>query len=46
MGVSTMAIAMDGIDCLLDAFKNELDIQRLLKKMPEYNVEYSIQLAY
>ena len=41
-----MDIAYDAVDCLFDAFKKELDIQRLLTKMPEYNVEYSIQLAY
>jgi hypothetical protein len=30
----------------MDSFKHELEIKRLMAMMPEYNVEYSIELAY
>ena len=41
-----MACAASGIDQLMDSFKHELEIKRLMAMMPEYNVEYSIELAY
>lgn len=41
-----MTCAIEGVEMIMDSFKHELDVKRLIEKMPEYNVEYSIELAY
>ena len=37
-----MTCAIEGVEMIMDSFKHELDVKRLIEKMPEYNVEYSI----
>lgn len=43
---ASMACAAAGIEDLMDNFKKELDLKKLLKIIPDYNAEYCIETAY